>query len=69
MASRGRPPKTLPYNSWNKLDDTGKIKAWQRGGTTNTRTEYALIELGNINSMADFVRISQRQREQRERIG
>ena len=53
MTSKGKPPETYPYNTWNTVKDAVKLKPKQ-GAILNEKTKGALAELRGIQNIEDL---------------
>lgn len=61
MTSKGKPPETYPYNTWNTVKDAVKLKPKQ-GAILNEKTKGALAELRGIQNIEDLRAACERQR-------
>lgn len=64
MKSKGKPPETFPYNTWNPTKDSVKVKPKQ-GAILNVKTRDALAELRGIQNIEDLRVACERQRVRR----
>lgn len=62
MTSKGKPPETYPYNTWNTVKDAVKLKPKQ-GAILNEKTKGALAELRGIQNIEDLTSACKKQRE------
>lgn len=61
--SEGRPPKSLPYNTWDSPASNNRTQA-----VLNPTTERAIAELKTIYTMEQFVKVETEQKEKEEKV-